>query len=218
MSSPFIASEERLSLSFSRGFALYRNGVAVVLACARAGQEISKDELLENTTLGTVQAEAMPRYAERCGLLDENRKPTLFGELAAQHDENLALPATQWLMHYYLAAPHRFAPNYWHRLAARFDNVAKFYPPTQRNSRSPRLRSKSPIKRPRSARRKRRRARSSVLTAAKMRSANSVFWKRKVQVPANISSPNRIQLARARSLAFWPITGTPTGARAAIFY
>ena len=73
--------------------------------------------------MGTVQAEAMPRYAERCGLLDENRKPTLFGELAAQHDENLALPATQWLMHYYLAAPHRFAPNYWHHLATHFDDV-----------------------------------------------------------------------------------------------
>lgn len=127
MSSLPIASEERLSLSFSRGFALYRSGVQVVLASALAGQEITKDELLENTTLGTVQAEAMPRYAERCGLLDENKAPTLFGELASQHDESLALHSTQWLMHYYLSAPHRFAPNYWHQLAAHFDCVGEVF-------------------------------------------------------------------------------------------
>ena len=114
-------SEERLSLSFSRGFALYRSGVQAVLASALAGQEITKDDVLANTTLGTSQAEAMPRYAERCGLLND-KTPTLFGELAAQHDETLALPATQWLMHYYLSAPQRFAPNYWNRLAAHFED------------------------------------------------------------------------------------------------
>lgn len=122
MSSKSIASEERLSLSFSRGFALYRNGVQVVLASALAGQEISKDDILENTTLGTSQAEAMPRYAERCGLLNENKVPTIFGELVGNHDESLALISTQWLMHYYLSAPHCFAPNYWGQLTSHFDS------------------------------------------------------------------------------------------------
>ncbi len=122
MSSTSIASEERLSLSFSRGFALYRNGVQVVLASALAGQEISKDDILENTTLGTSQAEAMPRYAERSGLLDEHKLPTLFGELVGKHDESLALISTQWLMHYYLSAPHRFAPNYWSQITSHFDS------------------------------------------------------------------------------------------------
>ena len=116
-----IHSEERLRLSFSRGFALYRSGVQAVLVSALAGQEITKDDILENTTLGTVQAEAMPRYAERCGLLNGNRKPTLFGELVGQHDASLALAPTQWLMHYYMAAPHRFAPNYWNHLTSRCD-------------------------------------------------------------------------------------------------
>ena len=118
-------SEERLSLSFSRGFALNRSSVAAVLASARAGQEIVKDALLENTTMGTVEAEAMPRYAERCGLLDENKTPTLFGELASQHDQSLARISTQWLMHYYLSAPHRFAPNYWGQLVSRFDSAGQ---------------------------------------------------------------------------------------------
>lgn len=122
MSSTTITSDERLSLSFSRGFALYRNGVQVVLASALAGQEIRKDDILENTTLGTSQAEAMPRYAERSGLLDEHKLPTLFGELVGKHDESLALISTQWLMHYYLSAPHRFAPNYWSQLTSHFDS------------------------------------------------------------------------------------------------
>lgn len=116
-------SEERLSLSFSRGFALYRNGVQVVLASALAGQEITTDDILENTTLGTSQAEAMPRYAERCGLLNENKVPTLFGELVGRHDESLALISTQWLMHYYLSSPHRFAPNYWNQLTCHLDST-----------------------------------------------------------------------------------------------
>ena len=116
-----IHSEERLSLSFSRGFALYRSGVQAVLVSALAGQEITKDDILENTTLGTVQAEAMPRYAERCGLLNENRKPTLFGELVGQHDASLALAPTQWLMHYYMAAPHRCAPT----IAARHPSAGR---------------------------------------------------------------------------------------------
>ena len=122
MSSQSIASEERLSLSFSRGFALNRSSVAAVLVSALAGQEITKEALLENTTMGTVEAEAMPRYAERCGLLDENKTPTLFGELASQNDESLALYSTQWLMHYYLSAPHRFSPNYWSQLVSHFDS------------------------------------------------------------------------------------------------
>ena len=63
----------------------------------------------------------MPRYAERCGLLNENKTPTLFGELAGGHDDTLALAQTQWLMHYYLSSPHRFAPNYWSQLISQFD-------------------------------------------------------------------------------------------------
>ena len=121
MHSANINSEERLRLSFSRGFALYRSGVQAVLVSALAGQEITQDDILENTTLGISQAEAMPRYAERCGLLDENKTPTFFGELAGGHDESLALAPTQWLMHYYLSAPHRFAPNYWSQLTSHFD-------------------------------------------------------------------------------------------------
>lgn len=125
MSVSTVNSEERLSLSFSRGFALYRSGIQAVLASALAGQEITKDEVLANTTLGTVQAEAMPRYTERCGLLDKNKSPTLFGELAAQSDNSLSNVSTQWLMHYFLSAPHRFSPNYWNGLNEKFDALGQ---------------------------------------------------------------------------------------------
>ena len=121
MTSTSTRTDERLSLSFSRGFALYRSGVQAVLDSALAGNNVSRDDVLESTTLGRSQAEAMPKYAERCGLLDENKVPTRFGLLAGEHDRGLALPATQWLMHYYLAASHRAAPSYWNHLTSHFE-------------------------------------------------------------------------------------------------
>lgn len=125
MSSISTASEERLSLSFNRGFALNRSSVQAVLVSALAGQEITKNGLLENTTLGTVEAEAMPRYAERCGLLDENKSPTSFGKMTGKYDESLALNSTQWLMHYYLSSSHRFEPNYWNYLTRHLDSTGQ---------------------------------------------------------------------------------------------
>lgn len=122
---PATNSKEKLSLSFHRGFALYRSGVQAVLSSALLGNRSSTNDVLENTTLGTSQAEAMPRYAERAGLLDGNKQPTLFGRLAGEYDESLSRPSTQWVMHYYLSAPYRFRPNFWNFLVNQLHSVGQ---------------------------------------------------------------------------------------------
>ncbi len=62
----------------------------------------------------------MPRYAERAGLVDSNRQLTPFGKAALEHDPQLSQSQTLWMMHYFLAAPHRNAPNYWSSLSDLF--------------------------------------------------------------------------------------------------
>lgn len=43
-------------------------------------------------------------------------KLTPLGEHVFQHDPGLSSPATQWLMHYHLSAPHGPGPRFWHEL------------------------------------------------------------------------------------------------------
>lgn len=107
------ANDDRLSLSFHRSFALSRSGVSAILKAAVAGEEMSWENVRQQTSLGTVQVEAMPRYAERCGLLDSSKKPTAFGEVVAEKDPTLSHLSTQWCMHYFISTPERFRPNFW---------------------------------------------------------------------------------------------------------
>ncbi|MBA3533949.1 MAG: DUF4007 family protein [Ardenticatenales bacterium] len=58
----------------------------------------------------------MPRYAFGAGLIDQKNHLTPFGELAVRADPLLEQPATQWLMHYFLSAPHGPGPAFWHDL------------------------------------------------------------------------------------------------------
>lgn len=61
----------------------------------------------------------MPRYARGCGLLESDSfELTAFGQLAREHDPELAEPTTKWLMHYHLSAPHGPGPRFWHHLVA----------------------------------------------------------------------------------------------------
>lgn len=112
---------KRLGVSFHRTFALSRSAVSQVLAlslgagAASNEQEggLSRDDIREGTSLGTVYVESMPRYARGCGLIDAHNRPTCFGRIANVHDGTLGGINTQWLMHYHLSSPHGAGPRYW---------------------------------------------------------------------------------------------------------
>lgn len=111
-------TSDRLGVTFHRTFSLNRPAIAEILrvAITERGQ-VNNSLLREQTNLGTIYIEAMPRYARGCGLLDLGSfAPTRFGELALAHDPTLKHPATQWLMHYYLSAPQGPGPRFWHYL------------------------------------------------------------------------------------------------------
>lgn len=107
-------------LTFHRTFSLSRPSITEILQLAatqpKSESGLSRKDIRAGTTLGTIYVESMPRYALGAGLLDEKNRLTPFGRLAVQHDLQLALPATQWMMHYYLSAPEGPGPAFWHDL------------------------------------------------------------------------------------------------------
>lgn len=104
-----------MSLTFHRTFSLSRSSMAKVIRLAQSEPGFSLENLAQNTDLGTIYLEAMPRYAFRSGLLDRRNHLTAFGRFAVPSDPALEKPATQWLLHYHLAAPH--GPTaFWHHL------------------------------------------------------------------------------------------------------
>ncbi|MDW8227246.1 MAG: DUF4007 family protein [Anaerolineales bacterium] len=113
----FVKGHE-MSLTFHRTFSLSRSSIAKVIQLAQEKPGFKQVDLAQNTDLGTIYQEAMPRYAYRAGLLDEKNHLTLFGRYAARHDPALEKPGTQWLLHYHLAAPHR-PTAFWHHLVVR---------------------------------------------------------------------------------------------------
>lgn len=116
-----LGQQQKLGISFHRSFPLSRPSLTQVMEAAeqvtRGGKaEFSLGGLREQTSLGTVYVEAMPRYARAVGLLDEDNRLTRFGRLAREHDPGLDKPETQWAMHYHLVAPHGCGPAFWHHL------------------------------------------------------------------------------------------------------
>jgi hypothetical protein len=111
----------RLGTAFSETFSLSRASIKQLVE-AIAGQEGHKTELSrfdllrEETNLGTNYVKAMPRYAKGAGILDESSALTDFGRAIFQKDPLLAQHSTQWLMHYFLSAPHGPGPAFWHHL------------------------------------------------------------------------------------------------------
>lgn len=104
-----------MSLTFHRTFSLSRDSIAKILRLAQSQPGFGLQDLGRNTDLGTIYLEAMPRYAFRSGLLDKRNHLTVFGRYVADFDPTLDKPATQWLLHYHLAAPH--GPTaFWHHL------------------------------------------------------------------------------------------------------
>ena len=116
-------SEKRLSLSFHRTFSLSRDSIRAILELAVSNSNeggLSNKQISEQTNLGTIYVEAMPRYAYGSGLLNKDRSPTEFGRTALFHDSLLLHPSTQWLMHYFMSAPHGPGPLFWTKLVTSF--------------------------------------------------------------------------------------------------
>ena len=109
--------DEKGSASFHRGFGLVRSAVALVLSLIEAGR--SKEEVKEELALGPDQFTAAIRYCERSGLITQD-KISDFGQAALANDPTLAKLTTQWVMHYFLASPRRYSPNYWSFLVSEF--------------------------------------------------------------------------------------------------
>lgn len=105
---------DRFAISFHETFSLSRASLAQVLANARHKGVLDRSFLID-TPLGTNYQKAMPRYAFRAGLLDKRNHLTIFGRFVAERDPGLERVATQWLLHYHLAAP--LGPTaFWHHL------------------------------------------------------------------------------------------------------
>ncbi|NLC55399.1 MAG: DUF4007 family protein [Armatimonadetes bacterium] len=113
---------EKQSIAFHESFYLKTPSLAQVLnlAAMNSGASLTFGEIHDGTFLGRNQVKAFRRYAKLAGLLDDNEQPTAFGRLAQRLDPGLRHPATQWVIHYHMVAPHRNGPAFWCHLAERF--------------------------------------------------------------------------------------------------
>lgn len=109
-----------MGLTFHRTFSLSRSSLAKIVHLALIKPGFKQGDLGKSTDLGTIYQEAMPRYALRAGLLEKGNRLTTFGSFAVQHDPELEKPATQWLLHYHLAAPHSLSAYWCHLVHKRF--------------------------------------------------------------------------------------------------
>ncbi|MGC8863377.1 MAG: DUF4007 family protein [Armatimonadota bacterium] len=113
-------SRGNTQLSAFRTFFLLRDGIRQVLECVASGGTGLKN-IRERTNLGTVQVEAMHRFAKAASLLDERDALTELGRTFLANDSALADRRTQWIVHYKLVAPYSTAPGFWRQM---FDYVA----------------------------------------------------------------------------------------------
>jgi hypothetical protein len=116
-----IKKGNRLGLTFHRSFSLNRPAMRQVLDIAIDGakggkSKLSRKDIRENSQLGTIYVEAMPRWAWGAGLLDQDKSLALFGKYASLYDPLLEQAGTLWLMHYHLSAPHGPGPAFWNEI------------------------------------------------------------------------------------------------------
>jgi hypothetical protein len=111
-----------MGLTFHRTFSLNRPALKTLLqlALTHGGIELTRKIIREETNLGTIYIEAMPRYGYGAGLLDSKNRLTIFGKLACLYDPLLEQIGTQWLMHYYLSSHDGPGPDYWNNLVVTF--------------------------------------------------------------------------------------------------
>jgi hypothetical protein len=112
----------RLGITFHRTFSLNRPAIGQILRIQndrKATGGISRKELNEKSTLGSVYLESMPRWAWGSGLLNYDKSFSKFGTYSYQFDPLTEQLGTQWLMHYYLSAPQGPGPSFWHEAIIR---------------------------------------------------------------------------------------------------
>ncbi len=118
-----LEDRKRLRTTFHRTFALSRDQIRQLLGAAAKAliatpnnrSCLTTDTIRSETNLGTVQVEAMPRYARACGLLNESLCLTPLGRIVHSRDPLLEERATLWLMHYHISTAHGLGPLFWSR-------------------------------------------------------------------------------------------------------
>lgn len=108
--------QKRIGTMFHETFSLSRPAVGSILEVIKT-EDMSGGlhaTLRKKTHLGQNYVKAMPQYARGCGLLTMDNRLTAFGERVLNFDPLLETQTTQWLMHYYLSAPHGPGPAFWH--------------------------------------------------------------------------------------------------------
>ena len=111
---------KRLGTVFHESFALNRPAVAKILELsADIEGGFNREQLRENSNLGTNYVKAMPRYTVGSGFIeDQTYMLTTLGRFVFEHDPYLNQFATLWLMHYHLSAPKGPGPLFWHYLVS----------------------------------------------------------------------------------------------------
>lgn len=118
---------KRIGTMFHETFSLSRPAIgAVISAISETQVHKNLHAMLRNKThLGTNYIKAMPQYARGCGLISMGNEITSFGARVVELDPMMETHTTQWLMHYFLSAPHGPGPAFWHefvRTRFRFGN------------------------------------------------------------------------------------------------
>lgn len=121
MISPNKKKGESLGLTFHRSFSLNRPAILQILRLSMGidnggATKLKRKDIQEKSQLGTIYVEAMPRWAWGTGLISKDKKLSLFGKYALLYDSLLENSGTQWLMHYYLSAPHGAGPAFWNEI------------------------------------------------------------------------------------------------------
>ena len=113
---------QRLGITFHRTFSLNRPAIRQILKILsdrNLKNGISRKELEENSDLGSIYLESMPRWAWGSGIMSYDKSLSIFGTYSNQFDPMLEQLGTQWLMHYHLSAPQGPGPSFWHEAITR---------------------------------------------------------------------------------------------------
>ena len=108
----------KVGFSFHETMKLRRINLSQALECVREGATTPK-EIGERTSLGSNEAKTAPSYLRACGMMTWERELTNFGDVVGNYDQLLSMKETQWLIHYFLCAPHEMGPAFWGKLASK---------------------------------------------------------------------------------------------------
>lgn len=117
--------ETHLGFTFHRTFSLIRSAVSQILRAAQQAEDkglakLDGKSITALTSLGSIYAEAMPRYGKGSGLLNSRNFLTSFGKSVISNDLYLDQVNTQWLMHYHMSAPHGPGPLFWNQIVSKY--------------------------------------------------------------------------------------------------